>query len=88
MPMILPPVYLDVPAIIQPVAQSSGARGSFGAAIPHFGPGMPIARPLGSSSGPSVVPTPSPAPQPLGSRGGPDSTRSGAGAVPRPSGAD
>jgi|GEM_PF-1092110 hypothetical protein len=91
MPMILPPVYLDVPAIIQPAAQSSAAHASFGAASRNAHPGMPIIRPQGFSSGPDLVPPPNPGAQPQGGTGGPDATRSSSsssGASLRPPAAD
>jgi hypothetical protein len=88
MPMTLPPVYLNPPAIIQPAAQSSGAHASIGAASPHLHPGMPIARPQGSSEIPNLVPPPNPGTQPQGPSSTPDSTRSGAGTSPRPPAAD
>lgn len=88
MPMILPPVYLDVPAIIQPAAQSSGAHPSFGAAGPVLRPGRPIARPQDFSQVPDLVPPPKPGAQPQGSSQVPNGARSGTGTAAQHPAAD
>lgn len=55
MPMIMPPMYFDVPAIIQIASHSSGAStaSSTSTRIAHFMP--PIARPLGVTQGPNIA---------------------------------
>ena len=72
MPMIFPPIYLDVPAIIQPAAQSSGAHAPFKMASPPIHPGLPSARPQDFTSGPDLVSPPKPGAQPQGLTEGPN----------------
>lgn len=79
MPMVLPPMYFDVPAIVQPAAQSPGVHASARSvtSLPSSArPPALSARPDGFSSVPNVVPPPHPAPQPSGSSELPDATTS------------
>jgi hypothetical protein len=72
MPIVMPPVSFDVPAIIQVASHYSGAAtmSSAARAMPHLMP--PIARPSGIIQGPDVIARPR---APIGSQGiiqGPD----------------
>jgi hypothetical protein len=64
MPMLLPPLYFDVPAVTRVAAHSSGAPTAPATArpVPHLA--TPIARPLGFVQVPNIVPSPQPAPKP------------------------
>lgn len=62
MPIAMPPVYLDVPAIIEVSSRSFGTHMGSMPALSHFG--GQIARPLGSSEGPAVTATKQPVAQP------------------------
>jgi hypothetical protein len=70
MPMIMPPIYLDVPAVVQVAGHASSAESGIGRAMPHVG--APIARPLGSTQVPDIVAPPRPPAAPQGSTQGPD----------------
>jgi hypothetical protein len=62
MPIAMPPVYLDVPAIIEVSSRSFGTHMGSIPSLSHFG--GPIARPLGSGEGPAVTAPKQPLPQP------------------------
>lgn len=70
MPMAMPPVYLDVPAVIRVVAHSPAITSSIGRTLPHLG--APVARPLGFSSVPNIVAQPRAPAAPQGLTQGPD----------------
>lgn len=72
MPIVMPPLSFDVPAIIQVASHYSGAatRSSATRTMPHLMP--PIARPLGLTSVPDVVTSPRPPAAPQGLTSVPD----------------
>jgi hypothetical protein len=57
MPIALPPVHFDVPAIIEVSSRSFGTHMGSMPSLSHLG--NPIARPLGSTQGPDIT-TPNP----------------------------